>query len=302
MPDEGSEVAGGSTTAGDDVQDALARVRGAVTGGCRHSFATGTAVVMADGTTRPIEEVEVGDKVLATDPETGETTSKEVVATHVNLDEDLAEVTVYDPGTGETAVLNTTQHHPLWNASDRTWSDAEDLESGDRLATLGPRAPPAVAAVKTWYGAVQMYDLTVADIHTYYVIAGDAPVLVHNCGPEPGPAPAGSTLEDYRQANLGKNAPRFVTEYTSPNGNRYYGRTTPGGVDIEPGSVLDDVLRGRHTGCSEVCALNEAQKAGDEIFGGTFRTLKVNSGELVDPCKDYCQPMIYRLFGTWMTR
>ncbi|WP_243715217.1 hypothetical protein [Micromonospora sp. KC207] len=27
-----------------------------------------------------------------------------------------------------------------------------------------------------------MRDLTVADVHTYYVIAGDTPVLVHNCG------------------------------------------------------------------------------------------------------------------------
>ncbi len=27
-----------------------------------------------------------------------------------------------------------------------------------------------------------MRDLTVAGYHTYYVIAGDAPVLVHNCG------------------------------------------------------------------------------------------------------------------------
>jgi len=27
-----------------------------------------------------------------------------------------------------------------------------------------------------------MYALTVADIHTYYVIAGTTPVLVHNCG------------------------------------------------------------------------------------------------------------------------
>lgn len=27
-----------------------------------------------------------------------------------------------------------------------------------------------------------MHDLTIADIHTYYVLAGNTPVLVHNCG------------------------------------------------------------------------------------------------------------------------
>lgn len=31
-----------------------------------------------------------------------------------------------------------------------------------------------------------MNDLTVAATHTYYVIAGNTPVLVHNCGTDPG--------------------------------------------------------------------------------------------------------------------
>ncbi len=51
-------------------------------GGARcNSFAPGTRVLLADGSTRPIEEVELGDRVVATDPETGETASREVVAT-----------------------------------------------------------------------------------------------------------------------------------------------------------------------------------------------------------------------------
>jgi hypothetical protein len=29
-----------------------------------------------------------------------------------------------------------------------------------------------------------MRDLTVADLHRYYVLAGTTPVLVHNCGPD----------------------------------------------------------------------------------------------------------------------
>ncbi len=39
-----------------------------------------------------------------------------------------------------------------------------------------------VAAVKTWTALHHMRDLTVNDIHTYYVLAGATPVLVHNCG------------------------------------------------------------------------------------------------------------------------
>lgn len=31
-------------------------------------------------------------------------------------------------------------------------------------------------------GSQRTYDLTVDSVHTYYVVAGDTPVLVHNCG------------------------------------------------------------------------------------------------------------------------
>jgi hypothetical protein len=40
-----------------------------------------------------------------------------------------------------------------------------------------------VTAVKVWTGLKWMRDLTVDDIHTYYVVAGNTPVLVHNCTP-----------------------------------------------------------------------------------------------------------------------
>ncbi|MBT8227768.1 MAG: hypothetical protein HKP61_15550 [Dactylosporangium sp.] len=41
-----------------------------------------------------------------------------------------------------------------------------------------------VLAVDTHTGGQDMYNLTVDDIHTYYVVAGNEPVLVHNssCG------------------------------------------------------------------------------------------------------------------------
>jgi hypothetical protein len=38
-----------------------------------------------------------------------------------------------------------------------------------------------VTAVRNYIGGEDMRDLTVAAIHTYYVIAGNEPVLVHNC-------------------------------------------------------------------------------------------------------------------------
>ncbi|MFK3978986.1 RHS repeat-associated core domain-containing protein [Micromonospora sp. NPDC050397] len=171
----GSRASGFASGFGKEARNIVGR-------GCKHSFDPETPVVMADGTTKPIKDVEVGDKVLATDPATGETVPKEVVGTHKNLDKELAEVKVLDPKTGVTAILSTTQNHPFWNDSAKVWNEAKDLGSEDRLATVGPRAPPEVLSVKVWDGAAEMRDLTVADIHTYFVVAGEMPVLVHNCG------------------------------------------------------------------------------------------------------------------------
>jgi YD repeat protein len=44
-------------------------------------FPAGTPVLMADGTTRPIEDVAVGDHVACTDPDTGQPTTSTVTRT-----------------------------------------------------------------------------------------------------------------------------------------------------------------------------------------------------------------------------
>ena len=38
-----------------------------------------------------------------------------------------------------------------------------------------------MVAVINHAGDQKMHDLTIATVHTYYVYAGDSPVLVHNC-------------------------------------------------------------------------------------------------------------------------
>lgn len=38
-------------------------------------------------------------------------------------------------------------------------------------------------AVKSWLGEAEMRDLTVADIHTYYIVADETDILVHNVDP-----------------------------------------------------------------------------------------------------------------------
>ncbi|MET8530121.1 polymorphic toxin-type HINT domain-containing protein [Micromonospora sp. NPDC005172] len=151
--------------------------------GCKlHSFDPTTEVVMADGSTRPIAEVAEGDEVLAHDPNTGVTSAEPVEALHVNQDEALTDVSVRTED-GKFTTLKTTQHHPFWSESRQKWVDAADLQATERLkSTSGDLV--TVAKVVNFIGNKVMRDLTVASVHTYYVLAGNAPVLVHNCDVE----------------------------------------------------------------------------------------------------------------------
>ncbi|MEU5788768.1 HNH/endonuclease VII fold putative polymorphic toxin [Micromonospora purpureochromogenes] len=149
-------------------------------GGCKHSFDPSTPVLMADGSTRPIGEVQQGDKVLAHDPETGATTAQAVEASHVNQDEDLTDLYVRTAD-GKFVTVKTTQHHPFWSDSRNEWVDAADLQPTEWLKTA-TGVVVTVAEVHNFRGQQTMRDLTVSDVHTYYVIAGKTPVLVHNCG------------------------------------------------------------------------------------------------------------------------
>ncbi|WP_432836895.1 polymorphic toxin-type HINT domain-containing protein [Dactylosporangium sp. CA-092794] len=193
-------------------------ITGAFTGGragknspCgRHSFDPQTTVLMADGSTKKIEDVKVGDQVAATDPETGATQAKPVTKLWLNHDTELTDVTVKTTAAadakpvasagrstvakaavalvaaaavvvGTTTVLHTTQHHPFWNRTTGEWVNAADLKPGDALKT-DDGASVEVTAVHNFTSAKDMRDLTVADVHTYYVLTAAEAVLVHNMG------------------------------------------------------------------------------------------------------------------------
>ncbi|MFJ5658071.1 LamG-like jellyroll fold domain-containing protein [Streptomyces microflavus] len=148
-----------------------------------NSFLAGTEVVMADGTRQPIEEVEAGDEVRATDPTTGRTSTQEVTATitgkglkhlvRLSLDTDG------DRGDA-TETLTATAGHPFWVESLREWRTADELEPGQWLRT-GSGTRVQIEAVTAWTQQAAVYNLTVDTAHTYYVAAGATPVLVHNC-------------------------------------------------------------------------------------------------------------------------
>ncbi|MGW5421873.1 polymorphic toxin-type HINT domain-containing protein [Streptomyces sp. NPDC003943] len=146
-----------------------------------HSFPAGTSVQLADGTTKPIEQVKEGDQVLATDPQTGVTRAETVERLITTPDDKEFTDLVLTSDDGTTGTLTTTWHHPFWDATAHRWTEASELAAGHKLRTVDG-TPIIVTTVRNYHQAVVTYDLTVDRLHTYYVLAGAAPVLVHNCG------------------------------------------------------------------------------------------------------------------------
>ncbi|MGW0827496.1 DNA/RNA non-specific endonuclease [Streptomyces sp. NPDC002845] len=156
-------------------------------GGCPdvdNSFTPGTRVLMADGSTKPIKDVKNGDQVLATDPETGETRMETVTAEIKGQGvKHLVKVTIDTDGDNgtQTAEVTATDGHPFWVPELGEWIDATDIRSGQWLQT-GAGTYVQVTAVERWTALqATVHNLTVSDLHTYYVLAGATPVLVHNC-------------------------------------------------------------------------------------------------------------------------
>jgi RHS repeat-associated protein len=148
-----------------------------------NSFLPATKVLMADGSTKEIQDVRIGDKVVATDPETGkkrtETITAEIATQGVKH---LVKITVDIDGDkgAETASITSTEGHPYWVPKLDTWIVATGLRPGQVLQTAtGTQVP--VTAVKRWTVLQsKVHNLTIDDLHTYYVLAGATPVLVHN--------------------------------------------------------------------------------------------------------------------------
>ena len=139
------------------------------------SFAADTRVLLADGTTKPIADIEVGDEVLAADPVDGTQAARPVEAVHVH-DDALVDLVV------DGAVLRTSEDHPFWSVTDQQFERADHLTPGEEVLT----ATGTTATIDGLDVANSRYapahNLTITDLHTYYVVAGTTSALVHNCG------------------------------------------------------------------------------------------------------------------------
>ncbi|MFS8103269.1 EndoU domain-containing protein [Lentzea alba] len=174
----------GARGAGAGLRGAAGSSRQAVGNGIRaaarscNSFLGDTQVLMADGSTKRIDELKVGDQVFATDPGSGESGAREVLATLVN---EGVKVLVEIEIDGDK--ITATAGHPFWLVDHMRWVDAKDLRVGSNLQTSTGKIVKVVA-VKKRVALKRVHNLTVDKVHTYHVLAGSTSILVHNssCG------------------------------------------------------------------------------------------------------------------------
>ncbi len=240
---------------GDDV---ISFIRRAVDGCGPTSFVPGTLVLMADGTTKLIEKVEIGDYVWAADPETGEAGSRKVVGLITGIGEKtLVDITVDDN------TVTSTDNHPIWVNNRGEWVDALDVQEGDYLLDEeGVSLLVSGTSIREASGQT-VHNLTVDGLHTFFVLVGDQTVLTHNagCGPN---APNGAgripwtSFDDYPKVTI--NGRQYADVGGRPYTQHGVDRLQPSGLgsSAAPGGALgpgrsispnyvDDVLTSSYT-------------------------------------------------------
>jgi prepilin-type N-terminal cleavage/methylation domain-containing protein len=129
-------------------------------GGC---FSPETPILMADGTTKRISEIRIGDSVLGEDAE-GRRVANTVVWTFMHNGS-------YEMLRVNGSLLVTPVH---LMSTYRGWVAAGDLRVGDLL--VGPNGPVPVLSIESSSSLPTVYNLTTLPTHTYFADG----ILVHN--------------------------------------------------------------------------------------------------------------------------
>ncbi len=222
---------------------ALAAKYAKILKGCDgNSFVAGTEVLMADGTHKKIEDITAGDRVIATDPVTGRTEARPVVALIEGRGEkNLVSITL-NSGDGQAGLLVATDHHPFWVADQNHWLNADDLAASMRLTSLDGGALKVLSARKHLVQNGRVYNLTISDIHTFYVRVGTEDVLVHN---NEEPCFSGHALDQLRDRRVSEAQAKKVLDrdpftyfhdgqwkfgYYDPSSKIFIGKTIDGNL------------------------------------------------------------------------
>ncbi|MEQ8789756.1 MAG: polymorphic toxin-type HINT domain-containing protein [Pirellulaceae bacterium] len=131
-------------------------------------LAPGTQIMTAAGL-MAVEEIRVGDLVLAQHVETGEMTYKPVIRTTLRPKTKLVTIHAGD------FTIQASGGHPFWVAGEG-WVKARDLASGMELHCASGTA--RVTAVELGGDEIETHNLIIADFNTYFV--GKQHVLSHD--------------------------------------------------------------------------------------------------------------------------
>ncbi|MFC4627394.1 RHS repeat-associated core domain-containing protein [Promicromonospora alba] len=220
-----SQAAAKAKATAQRISSAVANMKQRLVGsGC--SFAGSTGVLMADGTVKAIDQIEPGDEVLATDPQTGKKVAKRVEATHGH--DDVMLTLVLTTSEGEWREIRTTEDHPVWSQTEREFQRADELDPGELVLTADGGTLEVHAVLTEELTFEPAWNLTVQELHTYSVIAAGADVgarvtrgppvvdradavLVHNCSPSAGTGP----VEFSPPPNASKAEVQEVVDYVA---------------------------------------------------------------------------------------
>ncbi|MFC1703550.1 SpvB/TcaC N-terminal domain-containing protein [Candidatus Omnitrophota bacterium] len=133
-------------------------------GGGRGCFLARTPIAMADGSTKPIEEIKVGDEVVSYDEKTKELVTDTVKETFVHEAGNYLIINDY---------LRVTPNHPVY--SNGRWVEIGALALGDTLQDNQGKGVEIVSIQKRAENA-RVYNFEVNPYHTYF--AGG--ILAHN--------------------------------------------------------------------------------------------------------------------------
>jgi hypothetical protein len=132
----------------------------------------GTKITLADGTTKAIEDINIGEKVLGVNEEDGSFVETEVVETY------------YHPGvegflvitTEDNRTLKITGNHPVRNGN--RYIEASSLKIGDTISILENKklTSSKIVSIIRNNSSVDVYNLEVDKTHNYFAEG----CLVHN--------------------------------------------------------------------------------------------------------------------------
>jgi hypothetical protein len=133
-------------------------------------FAPGTPVTLADGSSKAIDRIEIGDEVMSFNEATGKLEPHRVTHLFVHPHPDSS-----DPVLLVNGHLKVTANHSFY--VEGKWVHAGKLQLGDRLTTTTGAAAVDVASVGTFTATVPVvYNIEVEEAHTYFADG----ILVHN--------------------------------------------------------------------------------------------------------------------------